>query len=46
MKQNNLSTMIGVATAASIFLLLFVVGFTLLHQIINFLETYRAADLY
>jgi len=45
MKHNNLTGAIGVAAFAGIFILLFVIGFTVLHQIINFLITYQGTGL-
>ncbi|HYJ62912.1 MAG TPA: hypothetical protein VEV62_04145 [Parafilimonas sp.] len=46
MKHNNLTERIGLAAFTIIFILSFVIGFALLHQIINFLITYQGTGLH
>jgi hypothetical protein len=46
MKQNNLSIAIGSITVAAIFIILFVAGYTVLHQIENFFITYQGNGFY
>jgi len=46
MKHKHLTGTFGAAAFAAIFILLFVIGFTVLHQIIDFLITCRLASIH
>jgi len=45
MKHNNLTGTISVAAFTIAFIFLFIVGYAVLHQIINFIITYQGTGL-